>query len=307
MASRKYSKPGRLGDVLALIQVLALDPYAHRSMSGLQDELQGQPRSADDWKSVALEHPEFFRVGAGDKHPISLVARHVAPLADGGTRELDVNIIGKLFEAAIELHDREVSRRANWRSAWPTLLGVFVGGLLAVGGSYLTARLQLDNQVVLQQRRSAQDAYSHLMGRKFVTMQLYISRYEALVFSDYHEARWKLAGAPKESLDLQEAQRWMHRSEDLVFEIIKSNQALFEDLGTVRAIFANTAQLRDLVEPLWHLKALKINGPPKGADVDALSHWKEEAVRQVQGLVESEYGKRFDDLLSYLLQQLPAA
>ena len=43
------------------------------------------------------------------------------------------------------------------------------------------------------------------MGRKFTTTQLYVSKYEALLYSDYHEARWKLAGAPKESLDLQEA------------------------------------------------------------------------------------------------------
>lgn len=37
---------GPLGDVLALIQVLALDEHAHRSEDGLSSELQGKPRSA---------------------------------------------------------------------------------------------------------------------------------------------------------------------------------------------------------------------------------------------------------------------
>jgi hypothetical protein len=36
-----------------------------------------------------------------------------------------------------------------------------------------------------------------LKGRKFVTEQLYMSRYEACIFSDYHEAKWKLAGSPR--------------------------------------------------------------------------------------------------------------
>ena len=306
MGSKKYGNPGRLADVLALIQVLALDPHAHRSASGLQKELQGQPRSSNDWKSLALDHPEFFRVGSDGDHPISLVARHVVPVADGGTRELDINIVGKLLGAAIDLHDREVSRRANWRSALPTLLGVLLGGALTVGGSYLTAKVQVGNQVDLQQHQNARDVYSRLMGRRFVTKQLYVSRYEALIFSDYHEARWKLAGSPKESVDLQEAQRWMHRSEDLVFEIVKSNQALFEDLGTVRATFPNTTQLQQLVDPLWQLKALKTNAPPKDLDSEGLVKWRDEAVRQLQALVDSEYGKPIDDLLSYLLRQLPS-
>jgi len=64
--------------------------------------------------------------------------------------------------------------------------------------------------------------FARLMGRKITTEQLYVSRYEAFMFSDYNEERWRRSGSPKDSLDLQEAQRWMHRS---------------EDLATVRALF----------------------------------------------------------------------
>jgi hypothetical protein len=45
---------------------------------------------------------------------------------------------------------------------------------------------------------------------------------------------------------LQEAQRWMHKSEDFAFELAKNNQALFEDLATAQAIFPATPQLREL-------------------------------------------------------------
>lgn len=306
MASKRYSRPDRLADVLALIQVLALDRYAHRSESGLQKELQGPPRSSDTWSTIALEHPEFFRVEKDRELPISLVARHVAPVEGGERREIDANFIGKLLEAAIDLHDREVSRGAIWRSALPTLVGVVLGGLLTVVGSYFSAMFQVDNQIAIQKLQNAREAYSRLMGRKFVTKQLYVSRYEALIFSDYHEARWKLTGSPRDSLDLQEAQRWMHRSEDLVFEITKSNQALFEDLGIVRATFDDTPQLRELVDRLWQHKVITSPGLPNEADIETLEHWKEETVRKLQAVVDSDYGRPFYDLLSYLLQQFPA-
>src|SRR6266513_1177712 len=73
-----YVTAGRLADVLALIQVLALDEYAHRSEDGLASELQGPARSAQSWRAVAERHPEFFRVGPTSENRISLIARHVS-------------------------------------------------------------------------------------------------------------------------------------------------------------------------------------------------------------------------------------
>ncbi len=75
----RYLKKDRLANVLALIQVLALDEKAKRSEDGLQKELQGQPRSSDSWRQVGKEHPEFFRVHDEVDAPISLVARYVTP------------------------------------------------------------------------------------------------------------------------------------------------------------------------------------------------------------------------------------
>jgi hypothetical protein len=55
MTKGPYTKPSRLADVLALIQVLAFDPHAHRSESGINEEL-GQPdSSAQGWTALAKE------------------------------------------------------------------------------------------------------------------------------------------------------------------------------------------------------------------------------------------------------------
>jgi hypothetical protein len=45
-SEREYARPERLADVMALIQVLALDEDAHRTEKGRHQELQGPPCSA---------------------------------------------------------------------------------------------------------------------------------------------------------------------------------------------------------------------------------------------------------------------
>jgi hypothetical protein len=136
-----YLLPGRLGDVLALIQVLALDEHAHRSDSGLSSELQGKPRSADAWPIVAQHHPEFFRVKPEGEHRVSLVARHVTPRdAEGRRQPLAPDYTSKLLELAVELHDREVRRSQSWQ-VWLPILGAVLGGALTLAGVWLKSKL----------------------------------------------------------------------------------------------------------------------------------------------------------------------
>lgn len=194
---------------------------------------------------------------------------------------------------------------SHWGTLISTVIGAVLGAVVAIVGSYYTSKFELSTQLHIQKVQSQRDVFSRLMGRKFVTTQLYVSRYEAFIFSDYHEARWKRSGSHVNSLDLQEAQRFMHRSEDLVFEIVKNNQALFEDLGTVRALFPETPQLREIASRIWKFKAIKTSPPPQNATAEELIHWKEESVRQLQALVDHNYGEPIDNLLSYLSQQLP--
>jgi hypothetical protein len=200
------------------------------------------------------------------------------------------------------------TNKTSWRDilALDKILPVVLGAVLAIGAAYFTTKVQMSSQLHLQKVEEQRRVFARLMGRKFTTEQLYVSRYEALIFSDYHEERWKRAGAPKDSLDLQESQRWMHRSEDLVFEIVKNDQALFEDLATVRALFPDTLRLRELCDRVYGIHAMATAKPPHDGSVEKLDQWKIEADRQLQDLAVREYGKPIDELVEFLLQQLPS-
>jgi hypothetical protein len=193
--------------------------------------------------------------------------------------------------------------RKKWADG---LLPVILGGILAIGASYFTTRFQMSSQFHLQKVEAQRAVFARLMGRKIITTQLYVSRYEALIFSDYHEERWKRAGAPKDSLDLQESLRWMHRSEDLVSEAVKNDQALFEDIATVRALFPDTPRLRALCDQIYTFHSIATAKPPHDGSVESLTQWRDEADRQLVALADRTYGKPIDELVGFLLPQLPS-
>jgi hypothetical protein len=135
-SEREYARPERLADVMALIQVLALDVDAHRTEAGLYHELQGPPRSAEteSWASIAQDHPEFFRVNPQDEYPISLIARHVQPIIGDRKREpLAADFVGNLLRSAVEIHDRQVRRSERWTYLVPVWVALVAGifGLVA--------------------------------------------------------------------------------------------------------------------------------------------------------------------------------
>jgi len=134
--STSYLSEGRLADVLALIQVLALDVHAHRSEDGLTSELQGPPRSAASWPQIAERHPEFFRTSPTGENRVSLVARHVMPRSEEGRPSLPSDYVSKLMELAVELHDRELSRSQGWH-VWVPIIVALTAGAFTLFGIWL--------------------------------------------------------------------------------------------------------------------------------------------------------------------------
>lgn len=302
MALKRYRIKNRLADVLALIQVLSVSSYAHRSESGLQKELQGIPRSARDWGTIAAEHPEFFRFEKVSSHSISLVARHSTTAKQRPV--LDAPFIGRLVEAAIGLHDREEARRFAWDKFLAPLGGVVLGGILSIATSYYAAKFQVQNQITLQEAQDARLTYSRLTGHKTVIRQLHFSRLEAVTNSDYHEAKWVLSGSPNSSVDLEEARWWQRKAHDFVLEIVRANQSLHADIGTVRARFPDTVRLVELTNRVLDARAIKVNAVPNYKSPADLDHWKEATMSELDTMVEAEYVKPLDELLEYLFQQL---
>lgn len=144
MAKGPYTKSNRLADVLALIQVLALDKSAHRSEKGMTEELQGAPRSGAGltWYAVAGEHPEFFRVDPHSEHGLSLAARHVLPHEHGqDIPQLAPEFTSALLQTAITLHDRQVNKAEWWKSLIP-LWAALLGGIFGTLSTLLTLWLK---------------------------------------------------------------------------------------------------------------------------------------------------------------------
>jgi hypothetical protein len=185
-----------------------------------------------------------------------------------------------------------------------TFVTAFVAGLFALAGgfvgAYTTSTLNYRNQLKTETLHKRQQAYAEIMGRKFLLTQLYFSRFEARVFSDYHERRWNLSGNLPNSLDLSEAQRWMHKSEDLALDIAKTNQSLFESIGMAKTSFRRGAALDTLTQRIYQFRTPSIVGPPDTKNVQDLEIWKAKAVTQLQQLVEEEYARPIDALLEYL-------
>lgn len=125
--SKQYLVPGRLEDVLALIQVLAMDKARLRGESALGEVLNGSPNSARTWMEVAKRHREFFRVFDGGGDPkIALTARHLnAQHEDGG--RLESWLLRGLLDAAIQIHAGQLQRKQVSKAGW---IGGAIGGLV---------------------------------------------------------------------------------------------------------------------------------------------------------------------------------
>ncbi len=135
-----YIIPERLADVMALIQVLALHKYRHRSDKGLSETMQGSPCSASTWKEIAQQHPEFFRVNDQERLGVSLVSRHVLPKDEDGKRELPTGFISMLLQTAITLHDRQLDRAQHLRAYIPIVVTV-TAGVFTIFGIFLKSWL----------------------------------------------------------------------------------------------------------------------------------------------------------------------
>lgn len=169
--NKPYLKQDRLADVLALIQVLSFDKYAHRSVEGLNIELQGKPKSADSWKDIVFEHPEFFRMRNrrdetenSDNYEVSLILRHVLTDANGSAKPLEPDIAKKFFETAVELYKIQSERSKRWIAWFPIVVA-----LISLLGSIFVQYQNNSNQKELKYYeitlKPKQEAYSVLMGK----------------------------------------------------------------------------------------------------------------------------------------------
>lgn len=181
------------------------------------------------------------------------------------------------------------------------IVGTLFGGLLV---AYFTYVLTLSSQKELSDYQKRQQIYSRLIGLRFPTKQLYVSRFEALAISNFYEALWKLRGSPKDSYDFQEANRWMHQSESLVFKIMENHKELYACLADIQLLFPKTPRLEELVNKIYFQKGIKLADVPQPTNEKQLEQWKIGAISELQTLVDKEYGTSIDELGEYLRTSL---
>lgn len=125
-----YLKAGRLGDVLALTQVLAIDKRTYRSEDGIAKALNTIPGSAKSWTEIALEHGELFRVNQQNVNSIALVVRHAQEAPNGESSPCSNEQLSKLLSLAIDIHDRAMSRSQRWQ-VWVPVVASTSAALVA--------------------------------------------------------------------------------------------------------------------------------------------------------------------------------
>lgn len=187
--------------------------------------------------------------------------------------------------------------------AWSILSNVgqlFAALLIA----YFTYLLTLNSQKELNNYQKQQLVYSRLMGLKFPIKQIYVSRFESLIYSNYYEARFIKLKQSQDSFDFREANRKMHQSEELVYKIIDIHRDLFSCLGEIQILFKDTEKLDQLIGRLRTMKGFETKSFDPNLSLEKLNEQKVQAVSDLQRLVDKEIGEPIEDLSNYLKQDL---
>src|SRR5258708_8676877 len=79
---RHYLKPNRLGDVLAVIQTMAVYSRYRATYETWAFVISGTREKADHWKAVFDDHPEFFKPAPIRNASYSLILRRALPRRD---------------------------------------------------------------------------------------------------------------------------------------------------------------------------------------------------------------------------------
>lgn len=131
-----YLLPNRLSDVIRLIVVLACDKQSFRTESGLEGMLRSKPLSADNWLTLAGEHPEFFRPNKENNKTVLLI-RFIQKVDthEGEVREvLSVDQTQKLVDQAIALHDKQLARYQQDSHKAPVIAAYIAAGAAVIVG-----------------------------------------------------------------------------------------------------------------------------------------------------------------------------
>ncbi len=201
--------------------------------------------------------------------------------------------LNQIIEKIALLADPSKNPTEIWVTPAFTLAGVVIGAAASHFFGF-------QSQVKLDELKAKREVYGELMGLKFSLSQLYVSRFEAFLFSDFYEKRWELTGKKIDSFDFKEANRWMHKSEELSISISVKQQDVFRTIGLVNALFIDSDEKSRLVDSVYKFKDPVIFPFPNNVELNQLEALKKQGVEELQDKVKSEITAPIDNLLEYL-------
>jgi hypothetical protein len=163
--SSPYLTAGRLNDVLAAIQTMALYRYYRAPASEWTELISGSKEKKDEqrWQEVFNDHPEFFRRSVAHAGDYALVWRRALPrrshyitkaiitsneydkLSEDEKKyysrpQVPESQIKTLMDLAVSLHQRAIDQARDWRwwvapavAAGSSFIGALIGGLAKLG------------------------------------------------------------------------------------------------------------------------------------------------------------------------------
>jgi hypothetical protein len=130
--SLPYLKPGRLEDVIFLIQYLGREDEAYFEADDKEEKVLDYhtPKSLGNWLRVADDHPEFFRIaGSTEKKSVYLWHRYYEKGEKNKRPPLNFSQVQALVDNVLKIHERQVKQDERVKWALP-LWGAFVGVIL---------------------------------------------------------------------------------------------------------------------------------------------------------------------------------
>lgn len=105
----------RLQDLIGVLQIMGSYRTYKMSVEEWEDKIENSPLSADRWKTVFKNHPEFFR--ENDKKLFSLMWRKGLPREENSSCHIALtgDQISSLVDTAIRLHSFAIEER-KWSS-----------------------------------------------------------------------------------------------------------------------------------------------------------------------------------------------
>jgi hypothetical protein len=152
----------------------------------------------------------------------------------------------------------------------PGLIGTVLGSFTTLSIELLKRKFSTKDE----ERNKKLKVYAKLNSLIFSTKQLYKSRFEASIHSDYHEAKWIFAGHNEHSIDYDEAKRWMLKCEDMVQEIIKNTKELHMCLATIKVLFNKDTDLDPMISQIYLMNGITIQPLKSSPTLDDIEEWK---------------------------------